>query len=346
LRGIPGDYTRFSAQADWRRSFTDSFGQVFTPFATLRVDAASMSIDNQPGVSNYLPTGDTQLVRAMPTVGLEYRYPFINVQSWGTQTFEPIAQVIARPNETQLNRWPNEDAQSLIFDDSNLFKVDKFSGWDRAEGGGRANVGAQYTAQFNQGGSINMLFGQSYQLFGTNSFAVADLTNTGLESGLDTSRSDYVARFAFAPNRTYTFSSRFRFDKDTMARQRMELQATAAFDRWNVSVLYGDYAAQPELGFLYRRQGILGSAQYKLDANWSLFGAALYDIDQHKINQTRFGIGYIDDCFILALNYSTSYSYDVTGGNPIRVNAVMLQFALRTLGGSTVTQNVSSTAAY
>jgi len=27
--------------------------------------------------------------------------------------------------------FPNEDAQSLIFDDSNLFKVNKFSGWDR-----------------------------------------------------------------------------------------------------------------------------------------------------------------------------------------------------------------------
>ena len=36
----------------------------------------------------------------MPTVGLEYRYPFISVQSWGTQTIEPIAQVIVRPNET------------------------------------------------------------------------------------------------------------------------------------------------------------------------------------------------------------------------------------------------------
>ena len=36
----------------------------------------------------------------MPTVGLEYRYPFISVQSWGTQTIEPIAQVIVRPERT------------------------------------------------------------------------------------------------------------------------------------------------------------------------------------------------------------------------------------------------------
>ena len=109
----------------------------------------------------------------MPAVGLEYRYPFISVQSWGTQTIEPIAQLIVRPNETQIGKLPNEDAQSLIFDDSNLFSVNKFSGWDRIEGGTRLNAGMQYTAQFNRGGFVNVLFGQSYQLFGQNSFAVA-----------------------------------------------------------------------------------------------------------------------------------------------------------------------------
>ncbi len=94
--------------------------------------------------------------------------------------------MIARPNETQIGKCPNEDAQSLVFDDSNLFRVDKFSGWDRVEGGGRANYGLQYTAQFNQAGFVNALFGQSYSLFGQNSFALASATNTGLNSGLDT----------------------------------------------------------------------------------------------------------------------------------------------------------------
>src|SRR5436853_4259803 len=192
--GIPGTYTRLAAEAQWRRSFTYSAGQILTPFPSARVDAIDASISNQPGVSNFLPVGDTQALRVMPTVGLEYRYPFINVQPWGTTTVEPIAQVIIRPNETYAGRLPNEDAQSLVFDASNLFAVDKFSGYDRIEGGGRANVGVQATTQFDRGGSINVLFGQSYQLFGMNSFAVADPTNTGVDSGLQNTRSDYVAR--------------------------------------------------------------------------------------------------------------------------------------------------------
>ncbi len=337
LRGTPGTFSRFSAEAHWRRSFTDGFGQVFTPFASVRADAGSMQVKNDPSVGNFINTDETNLVRAMPTVGLEYRYPFINVQSWGTQTIEPIAQIIVRPNETQVGRWPNEDAQTLIFDDSNLFRVDKFSGWDRVEGGSRANYGMQYTAQFNQGGFVNAMFGQSYSLFGQNSFALHDVTNTGLDSGLDTRRSDYVARVSYQPNSTYKFTSRFRFGEDRFTMQRMELESSASFDRWSASVLYGDYAAQPEIGFLERRQGILGSGLYKLDANWVLLGAARYDINAGQFDQTRIGLGYIDDCLILAVNYITSYTHS---GNVSSDHQIMLQLSLRTLGGTSVNQSV------
>lgn len=340
LRGVPGTYTRFSAESTWRRSITDSFGQVFTPFVSLRADAASMEIKNQPGVSNYIPTGDDNLVRGMPAVGLEYRYPFVSVESWGTQTIEPIAQVIFRPNETQIGRFPNEDSQSLIFDDSNLFRVDKFSGWDRVEGGSRANVGAQYTAQVNQAGFVNALFGQSYSLFGQNSFAIGGLTNTGIDSGLDTTRSDYVGRVSYQPNKIYTFTSRFRFDHNNFSAQRTELEARANFDRWSTSLLYGDYAAQPELGFLTRRQGVLGDVSLKLDANWVLSAGARYDLTAEKFDQTRIGLGYVDDCLIFGLNYITGYSYDVVG-NPTLVHQIMLQLSLRTLGSTAVSENVS-----
>ena len=338
LRGFPGNYNRFSAEVHWKRSITDQIGQVWTPFASLRGDAAALNVTSQPGVSNYLDTGSSSLARGMPTVGLEYRYPFINVQSWGTQTVEPIAQVIARPNEPQVGKWPNEDAQSFIFDDSNLFRVNKFSGWDRVEGGGRTNYGVQYTMQFNQGGFVNALFGQSYQLFGQNSFAAGGVANTGLDSGLGTRLSDYVARVSYQPNSTYTFTSRFRFDKDNFSVQRTELEARASFDRWSFDVLYGDYGAQPDLGVLNRRQGVLGTASIKLDTNWVLLGGARYDITAEKFDQTRIGLGYVDDCLILALNYLTNYSYS---GNPSANHTIMLQLKLRTLGGTGVSQGVS-----
>jgi LPS-assembly protein len=331
LRGIAGDYTRLSAESHWRRQIIDTYGQIWTPFASIRADVANVNIRNDIGVSNFITPGESQISRVMPTVGLEYRYPFISVHSWGTQTVEPIAQVIIRPDEKHNQRLPNEDAQSLVYDDTNLFKVDKFSGWDREEGGGRLNAGAQYTAQFNRYGQFNMLFGQSYQLFGVNSFALGDLTNTGIDSGLDTSRSDYVARAMYQPNKIYSVIARFRFDEKDFTLRRLEVEGRANFDRWNASVLYGNYDAQPELGFLARREGVLGSGSVKVATNWVVTGAARYDIDASKFDQLRFGVGYVDDCFIMSLNYITDYSYN---GNVQTNHSILFQVSLRTLGGS------------
>jgi LPS-assembly protein len=222
----------------------------------------------------------------------------------------------------------------MIFDASNLFSVDKFSGYDRVEGGGRANVGVQATTQFDRGGAVNVLFGQSYQLFGLNSFAVADVTNTGVDSGLQNTRSDYVGRVNYSPNKTYTFSVRTRLDGETLNINRFEAEGRASFDRWSVSLMYGNYAPQPELGYLIRREGILGSGSLKVAANWVVTGAARWDLEANKLNQYIVGAGYVDDCFVLAANYVTSYNYSAGNAPPVLGHAFMLQIGLRTLANS------------
>jgi LPS-assembly protein len=335
LRAIPGQYSRFSAEADWRRTIVTDNGQMFTPFLRVSGDLASVNVNNDPGVANYIAPGESELARGMPAAGLEYRYPFIEAEPWGTQTLEPIAQVILRPNETDIGKFPNEDAQSLVFDDTNLFQIDKFSGWDRVEGGSRANAGFQYTAQINRAGSVNVLFGQSYSLFGQNSFAVGDITNTGLDSGLDKTLSDYVGRITYQPNSIYSFTARGRFDEATFTPERLEFESRANFDRWTLQLLYGDYAAQPLLGFLTRREGLLAGASFKVTQNWIVLGSARYDIENNQFDQTRLGLGYVDDCFMLSVNWLTGYTYSTTQGQ-VRDSTVMFQLSLRTLGPDTL----------
>ena len=119
----------------------------------------------------------------MPGVGLEYRYPFMSNSSIGQQVIEPIAQLIVRPNEVVPKLDINEDAQSLVFDTTNLFAWSKYSGYDRVEGGTRLNYGLQYTDNFSDGGHSNFVAGESIQLAGQNSYTIADAANTGLEFG-------------------------------------------------------------------------------------------------------------------------------------------------------------------
>jgi LPS-assembly protein len=341
LRGIPGTYTRGSGEVDWRSTFVTDNGQMITPFFGIRGDVAQLDIRNQPGVSNFINPNESEVGRAMPDVGVEYRYPFVDAEPWGTQTIEPIAQLILRPNETQIGKFPNEDAQSVVFSDSNLFSIDKFSGWDRVEGGGRVNAGVDYTAQVNKAGYFNILFGQSYQIFGLNSYSAADLTNTGLESGLNKSVSDYVGRIMYQPNQVFSFTARGRFSSGgfdpglgenvaAFTPERLEFETRANFDRWTVQVMYGDYAAQPEIGFVNRREELLTGASFKVTQNWVMLGSVRYDFVAHEFDQTRFGIGYTDDCLLVSLNFITSYTY--TGTTPTPNDSVMLQMSLRTLG--------------
>ena len=116
---------------------------------------------------------------------------------------------------------------------------------------------------------------------------------------------------------------------------RFEAEGRATFDRWSVSMLYGNYAAQPELGYLTRREGLLGSASIKVAANWVVSGAARWDLEANKVNQYIVGAGYVDDCFVLAANYVTSYNYSAGIAPPTLNHTFMLQIGLRTIATST-----------
>ena len=117
--------------------------------------------------------------------------------------------------------------------------------------------------------------------------------------------------------------------------QRFEAEARANYDRWSVGLLYGNYAAQPELGYLTRREGLLGSASVKVAANWVVSGSARWDLEANKINTYVVGAGYVDDCFVLAANYVTQFNYATPTTPPVLSHAYMLQIGLRTLATST-----------
>jgi LPS-assembly protein len=146
-----------------------------------------------------------------------------------------------------------------------------------------------------------------------------------------------------------------------MSVQRFEIEGRANYDRWTASLLYGRYAAQPDIGIPTRQEGILGSVSYKIDANWVVYGNALYGLETFKsdssgnlvpdtnphwqFTRAGLGIGYVDDCFTLSLNYLYGYSYDVvTGGTPKVDNRIMFQLGLRTIGESGVSQHVGSSS--
>jgi LPS-assembly protein len=379
VRGMSGSTSRASITASWRREFIDPVGQVWTPFAYFRADNFWIAPDfngyQNIELSNFLGGDDDYMFRAMPAAGLEYRFPFVaDLGTSGTQILEPIAQIIARPNETRIGHLPNEDAQSLIFDDTSLFDWDKFSGYDRAEGGVRANVGLQYTVTGADGFYANVLFGQSYQVAGRNSFRQGDLANVGLDSGLDSRASDYVGRIQLQPNANFSFVTRARFDQGDFGLNRIETGVRANFAPYlpvSTSLTYARYEAQPQIGFGNRREGILASAQWNVTPNWFVSGSVLLDLDRYilardlyatqyaadpvnavykrtstaYVSSMSLGLGYIDECTTFSVNYSMApRETAITSGEKDRNHTVLLRLELRTLGEVSFNQNVGGSS--
>lgn len=334
FHGVAGNFTRYSTQLDWEKKIIGPLGQVFTPFAYLRGDAFALSAD--AGAPSSL-TSDSSAFRGMPAVGMEWSWPVMAQIGQSTQVIEPIAQVIVRPNETMAGKLPNEDAQSLVWDDSLLFAHDKFSGYDRIEGGTRLNAGVHYLGTFSNGMAVDGLFGQSYQLAGDNPFAQADIADAGNFSGLESKASDYVARLALDTGLGPRLSAHGRFDDQDFTLNRAQVEATNVVGPLTASVSYLYLRDDPNAGVVTASSAAAASASINFIENWRLFGALSYDLTKDAIASDSVGIAFDNSCLTLSVAYSeTREAYsDIAASRQLS-----FMLTLRTLGETSGTASL------
>lgn len=332
---LEGDYTRSSVDVQWKRTLTTEAGLQITPSASLRGDLyrADMEAQGIPfGTTSSLGLGgidvDESGARGMATAGLDVRYPYLIQTATSSHVITPIAQLLVRPDEMNAGRLPNEDAQSLVFNAANLFDADKFSGYDRIEGGTRANVGVQYGGVFGAGYAIDAVVGQSLHLAGENPFAQPDLALVGYESGLEHDRSDYVSSIALSTPLGLSLGAQGRFDKDNLDLKRTDLMGGFTYGRVDTSLIYSQIAAQPIYSFPEDRKQVSLAANVKLTENIKTFGSVSYDIENDVFINKTFGIGYADECFSLIAQYqNTDDQYQLTEAQ----TKVMVTLSFRTL---------------
>lgn len=329
FRGLEGTSHRLTAELEWKRTYIVPGGIVLTPLLAARGDALGLNMTH-PGAGY---TGDYNnsdaATRRMLTAGLEARYPILFVGDNSSHVLEPIAQIYARPDEQHAGGLPNEDAQSFVFDATNLFDRDKFSGFDRIEGGTRANVGLRYTGTFDSGYGLRGIVGQSYQLGGLNSFATEDLVQAGANSGLETKRSDYVAMFGVDAPSGLMASLSGRLDEKDLALRRADATVGYLGLTWQAAMTYTRIEAQPLYGSLTDQDEIQTAAAYKFHDYWSVFGAITYDINNDVISRNGFGITYDDQDTLFSLVYQEERDTDSTIANDWSIGA---RISFRTLG--------------
>jgi LPS-assembly protein len=332
---------RIVSELKWRRRLTDAIGISYTPFADVRGDVYQYDNYNNPADATATDPGtfvsSNTVTRGIVDGGMTVSYPWVANTASASHVIEPIGQIVAH-QESIPQRWlPNEDAQSLVFDDTNLFSTSKFSGYDRIETGTRANVGLQYTFQSHDGGYARFLAGESYHLSGDNIYlnpgrdADGNYIYTPV-SGLQTSRSDYVLGVYLAPIDEFRIISQSRFDQDTMDLRREDAAMVFNFGPLSTQVGYS-YSSDAILLDPTDpdpvQQELLASATLRLTDRWSIGGMTRYDVDKKELRYDSVQIKYADECFALTASYiESNYSEQTIEAD----RTFMLRFELKHLG--------------
>jgi LPS-assembly protein len=324
IGGLEGSSGRFSSEVEWKRTFIAPGGLAITPIMALRGDA---NLDDTASVVR------SEAFRGMATAGLDMRWPILFSTTSATHILEPIAQIFARNDERYAGELTNEDAQSLVFDATNLFERDKFSGWDRVEGGTRANVGLRYSGTFANGWSAHALVGQSYHLAGRNSFASTIPSDV---IGLESDTSDVVAMAGVSNTQGLALALRGRFDEKTFEMRRGEAEVAYSGDPFSGSLRYAFIQSQPGYGFPNDRQEVSANASLKFNQNWRAYGSTTYDIENDYFASKAIGFGYDDSC----TSYSMTYSETKSSPTSSTSRGIGFNLSFRTLGDFGTAQSV------
>ena len=271
--------------------------------------------------------------RAIGALAVDVKWPFIGSFLGGTQRLTPRLQIVAAPRLENMD-VPNEDARAVDLEDSNLFALNRFPGYDRFEDSSRATYGVEWAIDL-PGVSIDTVVGQSYRLSDRPSILYP---GTGLADRL----SDIVGRTEVRYKDFISVTARYRLDKDGLAVRRNEIDATIGSRDTYVMLGYLRLNRNifPAFEDLQDREEARVAGRVAITRFWSAFASAVVDLTDRNEDplsladgfdpvRHRVGVQYEDDCLRLGLTWRRDYQ---DNGDARRGNSFLLTLALTNLG--------------
>jgi LPS-assembly protein len=329
LEGV--DSRRVTGQAEWRRTIISPIGLRIEPFVDARVDLYSISdLPPMMGVDD----GGT-INRTRFSAGVDVSYPLIKRTSRADIILEPVGQVSISTNPDLDPRIPNEDSQIIELDESSLFRMDRFSGYDQIEGGARITAGGRATIRWTGDRSASLFVGRSQRFNERNGFRTAAPDNAARlydPTGLASETSDWVVQGTFEPSDRIRSWAHATVDSSGDIRR-----AEATLDgRWGLrnlaSVNYILDKSNPVPGALNRNyEFVQVTGQQFVYRNWGVAVAGIADLKENEITRSEIGLLFDDDCFRFELGYRRDNTrVRATGPS----EGVYVRLNLATFGGS------------
>ena len=326
------DTQRAFAGASWDLKQITGMGQEVTFTALARGDVYHSDENMLTATAIYRGNPGWQ-ARGIATAAVDVKWPFVGELLGGTQVLTPRFQIVASPQIRNLD-VPNEDARAIDLEDSNLFALNRFPGYDRIEDGVRFTFGVdwQYT---RPGLRVKSTIGQSYRL-------TSEPTLLPDGTGLSERASDWVGRTEVRLRDFVNLTHRFRLDKDSLAVRRNEFDATIGTRQtyFEVGYLRLDRDIMGDIEDLQDREELRVAGRAAISGKWSIFGAAVINLtdrdedptfssDGFEPLRTRFGIAYSDDCIELGVTWRRDF---VESGDARMGNTFQIHIALKNLG--------------
>ncbi|MDE0780527.1 MAG: LPS assembly protein LptD, partial [Alphaproteobacteria bacterium] len=286
---------RASMTPGWQISNTDSLGTITSFRTSLQSD-----LYNTYDVATNSGTNSGVYSRLFPQATATWRYPWVRRIGSASQILEPIAALVIAPNGGNPSSIPNEDSQSVEFDETNLFSANRFSGTDRVEGGQRVVYGLRTGLFGASGGSTTLIVGQSYRFRNSSPFSN--------RSGLEDQLSDIVASVQISPSKFFDLLYKTRVDKDSLSSRRTEITANAGPRAFKLNLNYVFFDQTFE--FADREEVVIGLSSDITD-QWSARVDTSRDLTSDG-STLSYGASlfYKCDCMDFELNYNRNFTRD------------------------------------
>ena len=304
------DTQRAFASAEWDLRRITPWGQEVTLTAYARGDVYHTDEAGSTVVPIYSGTNGWH-TRAIGALAADVKWPFIGPLFGGIQRLVPHVQLVLTPPTPNID-IPNEDARSIDLEDSNLFALNRFPGYDRWEDASRITYGFDWSLD-RPNLSIDTTIGQSYRLVDRPGIFPQ---GTGLTDRL----SDIVGRTNIRYGRFLDVTHRFRIDKDNFAVRRNEIDLTIGTTQTYAQVGYLklNRNVDPTIEDLRDVEELRFAARVLFNRYWSVFGATVVDLtdqtedplslaDGWEPVRQRLGIQYEDECLQLGLTWKRDY---------------------------------------
>jgi len=326
------DTQRAFASARWDLRRLTPMGQQLTLTAFARADAYHTEDSLDTTVEIYRGRDGWEF-RGIGALAADLRWPLVGQLWGGTQRLTPRIQLVLTP-PTKNIEIPNEDARSVDLEDTNIFSLSRFAGYDRWEDGSRITYGLEWAFERSNWSTYTVI-GQSYRL-------TRDPTLFPDGTGLTDRFSDIVGRTRISVGSLIDITNRFRIDKDNLALRRSELDFTVGTDLTYVQAGYLllNRDISPEVEDLRDKEELRVAGRWQFHRYWSVFGSTVIDLtnfDEDTLSladgwepvRHRLGITYEDECLELGVAWKRDYERvgEFTAGSTFSIN-----FALKGIG--------------